>query len=303
MTGQAKETRPSAEKVVKDFYTNSTESDYYIPPTLLNKQGIIKKDDIIISFNYRIDRMRQIWSAFCDKDFTEFPRDFHINPANLGIFGTYYPHATQIYEPEKGGIKNTLGEVISRENLDQLRISETEKFNHVTFYFSGGIKEKFPKEERILIPSPKCSSYAEKPAMSAVEQKDALIKRILKKDFSFIVQNFANSDLVGHSGNLEAAKKAITIVDNCLQELVPKLLDKNYTVIITADHGNSDEMIYPNGDPCASHTKNLVPLWILENSRNFNLKGKMGTLSDIAPTVLKILEIKKPIEMTGTSLI
>ena len=318
MTGNAEENQNPAKIVVENFYKNSTESDYYLPPALLEKNGTIQEDDIVISFNYRIDRMRQLWSAFCDEDFSEFPRNFHLNPENLGIFGTYCPNAIQIYKPEKGGVKNTLGEVLANKNLNQLRISETEKFNHVTFYFSGGTKELFPNEERILIPSPKCSSYAEKPAMSAVEQKDALIKKVSEKDFSFIVQNFANSDLVGHSGNLEAAKESITVLDECLAELVPVLLKKNYSVIITADHGNSDEMIYPNGDPCASHTKNLVPMWILENKNksglnetnkklspdlSFSLKNKKGTLADIAPTVLKLLEIKKPAEMTGESLI
>jgi 2,3-bisphosphoglycerate-independent phosphoglycerate mutase len=139
--------------------------------------------------------------------------------------------------------------------------------------------------------------------MSAVEQTDALLQKIAEKDFSLIVQNFANPDLVGHSGDLEAAKKAIEIVDDCLTREIPRLLGKNYSVIITADHGNSDEMLYPDGKPCASHTKNLVPLWILENSRSFDLTDKTGTLADIAPTILKLLEIKKPAEMTGKSLV
>ena len=303
MTGSAEENKNPAKKIVEEFYENSDKSDYYLPPTLLDKKGAIQTDDIVISFNYRIDRMRQLWTAFCDQDFDKFSRDFRLNPQNLGVFGSYYSAAVQIYQEEKGGVKNTLGEIISRENLEQLRISETEKFNHVTFYLSGGRKEEFSGEERILVPSPKCASYAEKPAMSAVEQTDALLKRLDEKDYSLIVQNFANSDLVGHSGNLAAATEAIEVLDQCLSREVPKLLNKGYSVIITADHGNSDEMLYPNGEPCASHTKNLVPLWILENSRDFDLKGKKGTLADIAPTILKLLEIKKPAEMTGESLV
>ena len=303
LTGKKEVTENPAKKVVEDFYNNSDQSDYYLPPTLLDESGVIQKDDVVISFNYRIDRMRQIWSAFCDENFDKFSRDFRLNPQNVGVFGGYYPEAVQIYQEEKGGVKNTLGEVISRENLTQLRISETEKFNHVTFYFSGGRKEAFSSEERILIPSPKCASYAEKPAMSAREQTTALLEKIAEKDFSLIVQNFANSDLVGHSGSLEAAIKAIEVLDECLRKEVPRLLEKDYTVIITADHGNSDEMLYPNGEPCASHTKNLVPFWVLENSRVFNLKGKKGTLADIAPTILKLLGIAKPAEMTGESLV
>jgi 2,3-bisphosphoglycerate-independent phosphoglycerate mutase len=313
-----------ARGVVDEFYESSDKSDYYLPPTLLDKNGIIQENDVVICFNYRIDRMRQLWTAFCDENFAGFSRNFRLNPQNLGVFGSYYSEAVQIYKEDKNGVKNTLGEIISRENLDQLRISETEKFNHVTFYFSGGRKEKFAGEERLLIPSPKCASYAEKPGMSAVEQTDALLQKIAEKDFSLIVQNFANPDLVGHSGDLEAAKKAIEIVDDCLTREIPRLLGKNYSVIITADHGNSDEMLYPNGKPCASHTKNLVPLWILENSqknklelndskhvpslnlnfsRSFDLTDKTGTLADIAPTILKLLEIKKPAEMTGKSLV
>ncbi len=311
---------------VDEFYATSDKSDYYLPPTLLDKNGAIQKNDVVICFNYRIDRMRQLWSAFCDEKFDKFSRDFRLDPQNLGVFGSYYPDAVQIYQEEKGGVKNTLGEVISRcapqgggENLAQLRISETEKFNHVTFYFSGGRKEEFAGEDRILIPSPKCASYAEKPEMSAVEQTDALLKKIAEKDYSLIVQNFANSDLVGHSGVLEAAIKSIETLDKCLSREVPALLEKGYAVIITADHGNSDEMLYPNGEPNASHTKNLVPLWILENKKNksgltqvrttpspdlsFSLKGKKGTLADIAPTILKLLEIEKPAEMTGESLV
>jgi len=303
LVGNAEVSENPAKLVIEKFYENSDKSDYYLPPTLLDKNGAIKEDDIVISFNYRIDRMRQLWSAFCDKDFAEFTPEFRLNPENLGVFGTYYDDAVQIYKEEKGGVKNTLGEVISRENLEQLRISETEKYNHVTFYFSGGKKEEFAGEDRILITSPKCASYAEKPAMSAFEQTDAVLERLKEKDYSFVVQNFANSDLVGHSGNLAAATEAIEVLDKCLTKLVPKLLEKNYSVIITADHGNSDEMLYPNGEPCASHTKNLVPLWILENSRDFNLADKKGTLADIAPTVLKLLEIEKPVEMTGESLV
>ncbi len=303
MTDKSLENKQSATQVVANFYENSTDSDYYLPPTLLDQDGVIKKDDVVICFNYRVDRMRQIWSAFCDENFAEFSREFRLNPQNIGVFGSYYPDAIQAYAEEKGGVKNTLGEVISRENLPQLRISETEKYNHVTYYFSGGRKEEFDGEERILIPSPKCASYAEKPAMSAPEQTEALIKKIAEKDFSLIVQNFANSDLVGHSGDLEAAIKSIEVVDDCLAKLVPELLAKNYEIIITADHGNSDEMIYPNGEPSASHTKNLVPLWVLSNSREFNLEGKQGTLADIAPTILDLLEIAKPAEMTGNSLV
>lgn len=290
-------------KALDQFYVSSEESDYYFPPVVLDKEGAIQEDDIVVCFNYRSDRMRQLWSALCDEEFTEFKRPFRLNSKQVAVFGSYYPEAITAYELKDPQVPNTLGEVVSRAGLSQLRISETEKFNHVTFYFSGQRKEEFPGEERLLIPSPKCVSYAEKPEMSAREQTAALIEKIQKKDFSLIVQNFANSDLVGHSGDLIAAEEAITVIDDCLSREVPELQKKGYDILLFADHGNADEMLEANGDSCASHTKNLIPCWLLRADGSVEKLREKGTLADIAPTALALLGIKKQEDMTGKSLI
>lgn len=285
------------------FYATSEKSDYYFPPVVLDKSGAIQKDDIVVCFNYRSDRMRQLLSALCDENFTEFDRPFRLNPNQVAVFGSYYPDAITVYELTDPQVPNTLGEVISHAGLSQLRISETEKFNHVTFYFSGQRKEEFLGEDRILIPSPKCASYAEKPEMSAHEQTDALISQLEKKDYSLIVQNFANPDLVGHGGEFEPAKKAIEVVDECLSREVPALHTHGYDVLLFADHGNADEMVEANGEPSASHTKNLIPCWLLKADGSIASLREKGTLADIAPTALKLLDIEKPAEMTGKSLL
>ena len=285
------------------FYVESEESDYYFPPVVLDKNGAINEDDVVICFNYRSDRMRQLWSVLCDEKFNEFERPFRIDPKNVAVFGSYYPDAVEAYKLDDPQVPETLGEIISNAGLSQLRISETEKFNHVTFYFSGQRKEEFVGEERILIPSPKCASYAEKPEMSAIEQTDALIDRLNEKDFSLIVQNYANPDLVGHSGDLVAAEKAISVVDECLSREIPVLQAKGYDVLIFADHGNADEMLEPNGEPSASHTKNKVPCWWIKPDGSLGELKESGTLADVAPTALDLLGIDLPREMTGKSLL
>jgi 2,3-bisphosphoglycerate-independent phosphoglycerate mutase len=292
-----------AETVIDQFYNSSDKSDYYMPPVLLNKDGAIQKDDIVVCFNYRSDRMRQLWSALCDGTFSEFDRPFRVNPKNVAVFGSYYSDAMEAYKLEDPQVPNTLGEIVSKSGLSQLRISETEKFNHVTFYFSGQRKEEFPGEDRILIPSPKCASYAEKPEMSAREQTDALIQKVKEKDYSLIVQNFANSDLVGHGGVLKSAQEAVEVVDECLEKEIPVLHDQGYDVLLFADHGNADEMLEIDGSPCASHTKNLIPCWLLKSDGTVATLCEKGTLQDIAPTALELLGIEQPIVMTGKSLI
>ena len=298
----AKKIKKTWKDIINDFYARSTESDYYLPPTLLNKKGQIKPDDVVIFFNYRTDRARQISDALMDEEFSYFPRNVRINPENYGVFGSYHDEAQKPFSFGKESIDNTLGEVVSKLDKTQLRISETEKFNHVTFFFSGKRKEAFPGEERILIPSPKCASYAEKPEMSAREQTEAAIEAITKNEYSLVVQNFANSDLVGHSGELEATTQAIEVLDECLTKLIPKIQKQSYEIILTADHGNCDEMIL-DGEPSAAHSKNLVPCVVL-SQKNPNIKlNPKGTLADIAPTICQLMDIEKPKEMTGKSLI
>ncbi len=303
MWGEGSISNKTGPEVVENFYKTSKKSDYYMPPVLLDSNGSIKGGDTVVCFNFRSDRMRQLWGALCDENFSEFSRPFRLDPQNVSIFGNYYSDAMAAYQLDNPQVPNTLGEIISKAGLLQLRISETEKFNHVTFYFSGQKKDEFSGEERLLIPSPKCASYSEKPEMSAKEQTQSLISQIKKKNYSLIVQNFANPDLVGHSGDLLAAEKAITIIDSCLSREVPVLHSQGYDVIIFADHGNADEMLESNGDPCASHTKNLVPCWVMRSDGSLPELKEKGTLADIAPTALGLLDIEKPVEMTGESLI
>lgn len=293
----------TAEDFVDDFYASGEESDYYLPPACFDREGQIREEDIVIFFNFRSDRARQICEALTSEAFMHFERPVKILRKNLGVFGSYCEGALMPFSFGKESLANTLGEVMQQREKTQLRISETEKFNHVTFFFSGEKKTEFIGEDRILIPSKKCRSYAEAPGMSAVEQSEALIKAITKKPYDLVVQNFANADLVGHSGNIEAAQKSVEILDTCLKKIIPVLQEKGYYVLITADHGNSDEMILANGEMSAAHSKNLVPCWALDTSGQSLIQKDEGTLADIAPTILDLMHIEKPKEMTGVSLV
>ena len=293
----------SWEEYLDNFYRTNTESDYYVPPVLLEKEGQIQSDDVVICFNFRTDRMRQLTAAFCDRDFPQFRRLIRLNPANVGTFGQYHDKVHVIYALSAHKIENTLGEIISREGHSQLRIAETEKFNHVTTFFSGDHKEPFEKEERIVVESPKCATYAEKPEMAAVENTNAAIKAIEKKEYELVVQNYANGDLVGHSSDIKAGVRAMETVDKCLGKLVPKALKQGYDIIITADHGNCEEMLDEEGNPAPKHSKNLVPFFLIpHDGEDIQLREK-GTLADIAPTILKLLELPIPKEMTGEGLV
>ena len=288
------------EAYLQHYYATSDTSDYYVPPVLFQKEGQVQPDDVLIFFNYRTDRARQISATLCDEHFSEFDRPVRLLPEHYGIFGPYYADAKQPFHFGEEQVSHTLGECVAHTGAAQLRISETEKFNHVTFFFSGQRKEPFPGEERILIPSPKCASYAEKPEMSAREQTQAAKEAVRKKEYRLVVQNFANTDLVGHSGDFSAAVRATEVVDECLADLLPLLLENHYDVFVTADHGNSDEMFLPDGKPNAAHTKNLVPFcWVSSDASPLR---KKGDLRDIAPTVLDVLSLPIPEEMTGMSL-
>lgn len=278
----------SWQEYIDEYYTASHESDYYIPPVRCTKNAKINADDVVIFWNYRSDRARQLSAEIAKK----------IQNNHFGIFGPYCETALEIFKFEETSIKNTLGEVVANAERNQLRISETEKFNHVTFYFSGERKKEFNGEERILIASPKCKSYAEKPEMSAYEQTEALMNAMNTKDYALIIQNYANADLVGHSGNLEATKKAIHVLNECVEKIVPFAMEKGYEVFITADHGNADHMINSDGSADASHTKAPVPfVWMNKNAK---AKTQNGTLQDIAPTLLSVMGLNIPDEMTGS---
>lgn len=297
-TKDGKVSSDSPAQSIQKFYDSSDQSDYYFPPVCFLEEGKIDNDDVLINFNFRVDRSRALSLALTQKNFSSFSRDTYIDSENYGVFGPYSLGAQEPFNFGEESVKNTIGEVVAKSGKTQLRISETEKFNHVTYYMSGQSKELFNGEERILIPSPKCRSYAQKPEMSAREQKDACIKACQEKNFDLVIQNYANGDLVGHSGDFLATKKAMEVIDECLSEQVPALLNLGYDVFITADHGNADSMKNIDNTPNASHTKAPVPfLWV--NLRGESFSSFSGTLQDIAPTILDVLGVTPPPEMTG----
>ncbi len=204
---------------------------------------------------------------------------------------------------KKEPIKNTLGEVLSNRNLTQLRIAETEKYAHVTFFFNGGEEKQYPGEDRILVPSPKVETYDLQPEMSAYIVTDKVVEAIESKKYDCIILNYANPDMVGHTGNLDATIKAIEAIDKCVGRVVKAINEQHGNLIITADHGNAEQMIdYDTGEPHTAHTTNDVPLILITDLENIKLKGD-GKLADLAPTILDLMNIEKPVEMTGQSLL
>ena len=280
-------------------------TDEFVIPTVIKENNLpvatVDSGDSIIFFNFRPDRARQITRAFVDEDFQGFERQKKVD--TLYITMTEYDKTIEnvqvVYRNEQP--MNTLGEYISKKGLSQLRAAETEKYGHVTFFFNGGVEEPFDNEDRLLIPSPKVTTYDLKPEMSAFELKDEIIKRLNMEKYDLIILNFANADMVGHSGNVLATIKAVETVDKCLGEILDLLMAKGGKALITADHGNAEMLIdEKDNSPITSHTTNEVPL-ILAGADNVELKE--GILADLAPTVLKLLGLEKPVEMTGNSLI
>ncbi|MDD2519012.1 MAG: 2,3-bisphosphoglycerate-independent phosphoglycerate mutase [Bacilli bacterium] len=272
-------------------------TDEFVVPAVLNKDGLIKENDGIVIINFRPDRLRQLFSAISNPNFNGFDRTFITNlklvtmmPASNEIIAK---HAFEL-EP----LVNTLGEYISNKGLKQLRIAETEKYAHVTYFFDGGIEKELVGCKRILVPSPKVATYDLKPEMSAYEITEQLLKE-LDNDYDLVILNFANGDMVGHTGNFDAAVKAVEVVDECIGKIYNKIKEKNGTLIITADHGNCEYMQDEQGNVITAHTTNKVPFII--TNKNYQLKD--GCLGDIAPTILEILNIKKPNEMNRNSLI
>ncbi len=297
-SGKGIETNNLTDTIQKMYEKDVT--DEFMEPIVVNLDGLIEKNNAIIFYNFRPDRAREITRAFVDKEFTYFNRCY------LNI---YYTCMTEYDATIKGvniiypneSIKNTIGEVVSRNKLKQLRIAETEKYAHVTFFLNGGVETKYSFEDRILVPSPKdVPTYDLKPEMSAREVCDKVLEALDKDCYDLIVLNFANPDMVGHTGKLEAVIKALEVVDSCMEKILKKIFAKDYAMIVTADHGNCECMINDDGSINTAHTTNLVPLALI-NYQDVSLNE--GRLSDISPTILQILDIKKPIEMTGNSLI
>jgi 2,3-bisphosphoglycerate-independent phosphoglycerate mutase len=288
---------------MQESYDNGVTDEFIKPIIMVNLCGIpiatVKDDDVFICFNFRTDRLREITTVLTQKDMSEF---------GMSTMSLYYLTLTRYDESfknihimfDKEDLSNTMGELLANSGKEQLRIAETEKYPHVTFFFSGGREEAFKGESRVMIPSPKVATYDLKPSMSAVEVKEAVIKEIQKNQFDFICLNFANADMVGHTGIYEAIREALETVDNCVKEVTEAAIANGYSVMITADHGNADCAINPDGSQNTAHTLNPVPCFLID--RDYK-KISDGKLCDISPTLLTILGMKIPEEMTGKVLV
>lgn len=288
---------------INQSYNNDVTDEFIKPIVMVDEENNpitkIEKDDVVICFNFRTDRLRQITTALTQTDFPEHKMfTIPLNYFTMTRYDESFKNINIIYEKEN--LNNTIGQIIAEQGLNQLRIAETEKYAHVTFFFSGGREEKFTNENRVLIESPKVATYDLKPEMSAIEVKDALIDEIKKDLHDLIVVNFANGDMVGHTGIYPAIQKAVETVDDCVGQVVETAKSKNYNVIIIADHGNADYALNPDGSANTAHSLNPVPC-ILINSKYDKINN--GILADIAPTILKIMDIDAPKEMTGKSLV
>ncbi|MFB9057958.1 2,3-bisphosphoglycerate-independent phosphoglycerate mutase [Mariniflexile ostreae] len=279
-------------------------TDEFIKPIIhVDEKGqpltTIKNGDVIIFFNFRTDRGRELTEVLSQVDFPEHNmHKLDLYYVTLTNYNDTYKNINVIFN--KDNLTETLGEVLEKNNKTQIRIAETEKYPHVTFFFSGGREEAFKGESRILRNSPKVATYDLKPEMSAYELKDALIPELQKGEVDFVCLNFANGDMVGHTGVMEAAIKACEAVDACVKEVVTTALENGYTTLLIADHGNCETMINPDGSPNTAHTTNPVPIILIDK----DLKAiKDGVLGDIAPTVLKLLGVEQPAAMTRHSLI
>jgi 2,3-bisphosphoglycerate-independent phosphoglycerate mutase len=299
----------SAKEAIEEAYRRGDKTDYYIQPTAIvgndNKPlALVKDKDSVIFFNFRTDRPRQLTESFISGRFNGFKRESRPK-AFFATFTQYDSNFKCPFAFEEENLNNNLGRVLAKNRLSQLRIAETEKYPHVTFFFNSQVEEPNKGEERIMVPSPKVSSYDQKPDMSALGVTQKLLERIENGGYDFILVNYANCDLVGHSAVKPAIIKAVEVVDDCVGKVVDRGLKKGYTILITADHGNAEDKLYPDGKPKPSHSLNKVPFIVVSEDQGL-IKAKLrkdGGLSDVAPTILEIMGIKKPKEMTGESLI
>jgi 2,3-bisphosphoglycerate-independent phosphoglycerate mutase len=287
-------------EVKKSYEQNIT--DEFIQPIINGDvaNSKIQNGDVVISFNFRTDRCREITEVLTQKDFPEFGMqklDLHYTTM------TQYDHSFKNVQVifEKDDLKNTLGEILEKNGKTQIRIAETEKYPHVTFFFSGGREAPFEGEKRLMAPSPKVATYDLKPEMSALELTESIIPEINNKTADFICLNFANADMVGHTGVWSAIIKAVETVDSCVEKVVTAALENDYTVFLTADHGNADYALNEDGTPNTAHSLNLVPLFVIDKDWKGDLKS--GKLGDIAPTILTLMGLPIPSEMTGDILI
>lgn len=294
----------SATQAIEDSYAEGVTDEFIKPIVICNgakPKALIEEGDIVICFNFRTDRCREITIALTQQDFPE--QDMHILPLHYITMTEYdktYKNVGVIFNNDN--LTHTLGQVLAEHGKTQIRIAETEKYPHVTFFFSGGREQPFDGERRLIAPSPKdVPTYDLKPEMSAYDITRLILPEIETASADFICLNFANADMVGHTGVWAAAIKAAETVDNCVSQIVPIALEKGYAVFLTADHGNSDYLVNDDGSPNTAHTTNPVPLFLISNDYKGQIKP--GKLGDIAPTILKYMDIEIPVEMTGDVLV
>lgn len=285
---------------VKNSYKEDV-TDEFVVPSVVKDGATIQPNDSVIFFNFRPDRAREITRTLVDPDFNGFKRKNGFFPVNFVCMTQYdatMPNVDVAFKPQV--LTNTLGEYISDKGMAQLRIAETEKYAHVTFFFNGGVEKQYPGEDRILVKSPSVATYDLQPEMSAYEVTDKLVPAIKSGKYDMIILNFANCDMVGHTGVFDAAVKAVEAVDECVGKVVDAIKEMGGVALITADHGNADKMVDTDGEPFTAHTTNPVPFCVI--GYDCELKDG-GRLADIAPTMLQILGLPQPEEMDGTSLI
>jgi 2,3-bisphosphoglycerate-independent phosphoglycerate mutase len=301
--GEGQKATDAIAAVENSYAANIT--DEFIKPTIIVDEAqqplaTIKDGDAVICFNFRTDRCREITQVLTQSDFPEFDmQKLSLHYTTMTEYDKTYQNVQVIFDTDN--LNNTLGEIIEQHGLKQIRAAETEKYPHVTFFFSGGREKVFEGEKRILAASPKVATYDLQPEMSAFELTDALLPEIENKSFDFCCLNYANADMVGHTGVWSAAIKAVETVDQCVAKVVTLGLEKGYTIFLTADHGNSDYMINEDGSPNTAHTLNPVPFFIIDKEWRGTIKP--GKLGDIAPTILTLMGLSIPKEMTGDILI
>ena len=280
-------------------------TDEFIKPTVITHGdgtpvATIKNGDAVLCFNFRTDRCREITKVLTQSDFPNYDmQKLDLHYTTMTEYDATFSNVHVIFETDN--LTNTLGEVLEQNGLKQIRIAETEKYPHVTFFFSGGREDKFAGEERIMVASPKVATYDLKPEMSANEITAALLPELQRQWPDFVCLNYANADMVGHTGVWEAVIKAVETVDSCVQRVVTKALENGYTVLLTADHGNADFMINEDGSPNTQHSLNLVPLFLIDKEGQGTIRP--GKLGDIAPTILQLMGLPIPLQMTGEILI
>lgn len=289
---------------VRASYDAGVTDEFIKPVCMVNADGspvaVIEDGDVVICFNFRTDRLRQTTIAFTQQDLPDFGmKTMNLQWYTMTNYKADFKNVNVIFDKENP--TNTMGEVVSHAGLKQIRIAETEKYAHVTFFFSGGREEEFSGEKRILIPSPKVATYDLQPEMSAPKVKDAIVAELQKGEVDFVCLNFANGDMVGHTGDYQAIYKAVEAVDSCAKEVVEAARANNYNVMIIADHGNADNAVNPDGSPNTAHSLNPVPCVYISNDKK--LKINNGILADVAPTLLSEMGLEIPAEMTGKVLI